>query len=308
MQSLVKLVHNPARFLRDKCNPSRLILSSFIFLVLCALSTFARSVAHSSQVTINRHKSIATSTLARPTTMSTKWWIKVTATIPPTTVTAPSAFDGPTVAHCYNVSTSPLRTKTFAHIALNPPLPNRIRSAASLSSEYLGQIAPGAGLRVIDGPLCADGYSWWLVESLDKRLRGWTVEGRSSEQWLIPCPNVNVQCSFLATPTPLRPTPSEDTPAIPTENTCKSGKLAVSMLVHVDQDSLVVIRAEPSVGAVTGHAGPMTIVKVIDGPSCAGGTIWWKINALDLGIIGWTTENHLEPCPKDSQCNDLDPT
>ena len=284
------------------------MLTGFIFLILFALTSFARSAAHPSQVIINTNRSTAISTLARPTTTSTKWWIKITATTHPTMLTAPTASDGPKAGNCSNVSSSPLRTKRFAYIALMPPLPNRIRSDASRSSAYLGQIEPGAGLRVIDGPLCADGFSWWLVESLDKRLRGWTVEGRNSEQWLIPCPNVDVQCSFVATPTPQKVIPPDDNTANPTQNTCKSDKLTVGMLAHVDQDSLLVIRAEPSVGEVIGHAGPLTIVKTIDGPACAGSILWWKINALDLGIMGWTTENYLEPCPKDGQCNDLDPT
>jgi hypothetical protein len=198
--------------------------------------------------------------------------------------------------------------ETYTYITLNPALPNRIRSNANLSSEYVGQIESGAGLWVIDGPICADGYTWWLVESLDHRLQGWTVEGRNSEQWLISCPNVSVPCSFLATPTPPRVSAPDDNSAIPTTTTCKSDKLAVGMLAHVDQDSLLVIRAEPSVGAVIGHAGPMSIVHVIEGPSCVGGTLWWKVHALDLGLIGWTTENYLEPCPKDGQCNNLDPS
>lgn len=308
MQYLAKLAHNPAKFLRDKCNRSMLILSGFIFLVLCAVTSLVRSTAHPGQAAINAHRSTSISTFANPTTTSTKWWIKITTTTPQPLLTASTALNGPKTDNCSNVSSSPLRKETFAYIARMPTLPNRIRSSASLLSEYLGQIEPGAGLRVIDGPVCADGYSWWLVESLDRRLRGWTVEGRNSEHWLIPCPDVNVQCSFLATPTPTRVSAPDDNPANPAENTCESDKLAVGMLAHVHQDSLLVIRSEPSVGAVIGHAGPMTIVNVIKGPSCVGGTIWWKVNALDVGLIGWTTENYLELCPKDSQCNNLDPS
>ena len=285
-----------------------LILSGFIFLVLCAVTSLVRSTAHPGQAAINAHRSTAISTLARPTTTSTKWWIKITTTTPPPLLTASTASNGLKTGNCSNVYSSPLRKETFAYIARMPTLPNRIRSGASLSSEYLGQIEPGAGLRVIDGPVCADGYSWWFVEPLDKHLRGWTVEGRNSEQWLIPCPNVGVQCSFLATPTLQNVIHPDDNPTNPSENTCKSDKLTVGMLAHVDQDSLLVIRAEPSVGALIGYAGPMSLVNVLEGPSCVGGTIWWKVNASDFGLIGWTTENYLEACPKDSQCNEWTPS
>ena len=101
---------------------------------------------------------------------------------------------------------------------------------------------------------------------------------------------------------------SEANAVIPTENTCKSDKLTIGMLAHVAQDSLLVLRAEPSVGAIIGHAGPMSIVNVLEGASCVGGTIWWKVHALDLGLVGWATENYLEPCPKNGQCNTPDPS
>ena len=133
------------------------------------------------------------------------------------------------------------------------------------------------------------------------------MEGENSEQWLLPCPNVEVECSFLPTPTP-RVSPQNNNPDIPIENICRSDKLSIGMLAHVDQDSLLVIRAEPSVGVVIGHAGPLSIVNVLEGPSCVATTIWWKVRVLDLGLVGWTKENYLEPCLKDSQCNDLDPT
>jgi hypothetical protein len=45
MQYLANLAQKPAKFLRDKCNPSLLILSGLIFLILCAFTSFARSAA-----------------------------------------------------------------------------------------------------------------------------------------------------------------------------------------------------------------------------------------------------------------------
>jgi hypothetical protein len=129
------------------------------------------------------------------------------------------------------------------------------------------------------------------------------VEGKSSQQWVIPCPNVDVQCSFIPTPTPSSVTNIDHETEDLNENTCWSDRVELGMYTQVDKDSLLVIRAEPPTGPVLGHAGPMSVIQIIEGPTCAGGAVWWKVNAFDLGIVGWTTENYLEPCPKDSKCN-----
>jgi hypothetical protein len=64
--------------------------------------------------------------------------------------------------------------------------PNRIRSEPSLNGTYLGQIEGGDTFVVLDGPVCAEGYSWWYVEY--GTLTGWTVEGQGEEYWLEPAP------------------------------------------------------------------------------------------------------------------------
>jgi hypothetical protein len=191
----------------------------------------------------------------------------------------------------------------YAYIAITPPLPNRVRADAGLLNKYLGQIEPGNGLKIIDGPICADGYSWWLVESLQGGLQGWTVEGKSSEQWVLPCANEHIACSkTTAAVSPAEKTQTDKNNDEQQSN-CQSDKFAIGMLAQVGQDSLLVLRSEPYTGGVNGRAGPMSIVKVIDGPSCVGNVVWWKVSVLDLGLTGWTTEINLHACPKDSECN-----
>jgi hypothetical protein len=302
MKYLTKFLHQHAKFFTNEHDPKRMILG-LIFLLLCSLILWVKSFGEQTHAAVTIEHTAVMPVPAMRTITATKWWLKMTVTTSPSMLSLSTASVESKTANCSELSPATLRAKMFAYVALEPPLPNRLRAKASLSGEYIGKIESGVGLRVIDGPTCADGYSWWLVESLDKRLRGWTVEGRNSEQWIMPCPNVEVQCSFLATPTPTRAFDPHDNPVDPTENTCKSERLAIGMLAHVHQDSLLVIRAEPSLGAVAGHAGPMSLIRVMDGPACASGSIWWKVNALDWGIIGWTTENYLEACPKDSQCD-----
>ena len=272
---------------------------------VCLLVLLVRGTSRRSEAATNHSDVAAKSVSMTPTITPTKWWIKISATpspIPsgPTRSATPARSPA---SDCPVQFSSPLKAETYAYISLSPALPNRVRAGAGLSNTYLGQIEAGNGLKVIDGPICADGYSWWLVESLQGDLRGWTVEGKRSEQWVLPCSNRSVSCRQTAMSTTSIVASNQRDNEDKSENNCKSNKLAAGMFAQVGQDSLLVIRSEPDTGGVRGHAGPMSIVKVIDGPICAGGAVWWKLNVFDLDLVGWATENNLYACPKDSECN-----
>ena len=305
MKYIANLLYHPAEFLKPQHNQKLLILSFFIFVLLCLLILLARSAGHPEEKSINSDTVLGTSASPNPTTTPTKWWIKRTATPSVSTswLTVSTGSMESSASNCPRRFSSPLKAETYAYISLSPPLPNRIRSSTSLTSTYLGQLEPGEGLKVLDGPICADEYSWWLVESLSGSLRGWIVEGKGSKRWIIPCPNQNVTCTMLATPTISAVASDIDNNKDKTEANCRSEKLAVGMFAQVGKDSLLVLRSEPYAGEVIDRAGPMSVVKVIDGPICAGDSIWWKVNVFDLGHDGWATENDLYACPKDSECN-----
>jgi hypothetical protein len=157
---------------------------------------------------------------------------------------------------------SPLHSGIFAYISLTPSLPNRIRSSAGNTNSYIEQIEPGAGVRVLDGPLCADGLSWWLVESIQGDLRGWTAEGRESEQWIIPCQNQSVACDTKPISTHSPPASKDNHKT--RDNECGSETLAVGILARVEHGSLLVIRSEPSIGDIVGRVGPLSVVNIFD--------------------------------------------
>ena len=73
-------------------------------------------------------------------------------------ITAPTDPVGMLASDCPSSFSSPLQPGMYAYISLTPPLPNRVRSGAGKANSYLGQIEPGGGVRVLDGPLCADGF------------------------------------------------------------------------------------------------------------------------------------------------------
>jgi hypothetical protein len=96
-----------------------------------------------------------------------------------------------TTFQCPGAPKLSLKPGDWAQVSLDPPLPNHIRRQPGLSSELIGSIQPGETVRILEGPLCADGYAWWFVRSLDG-LEGWTAEGGASvageapNYWLLP--------------------------------------------------------------------------------------------------------------------------
>ena len=63
---------------------------------------------------------------------------------------------------------------------------NRMRTMPSTDANVIDTIPEQATFRVLDGPVCADGYAWFRVNYRGKI--GWTVEGVPGEYWLEPVP------------------------------------------------------------------------------------------------------------------------
>ncbi|MFN8529121.1 MAG: SH3 domain-containing protein [Anaerolineae bacterium] len=63
-----------------------------------------------------------------------------------------------------------------------PGSPNNLRENPSPSAARIGSIPGGDGFVVIDGPECAEGYTWWLVQY--RGTTGWTVEGTAAERYV----------------------------------------------------------------------------------------------------------------------------
>lgn len=128
-----------------------------------------------------------------------------------------------------------------------------IRSSASLSGRVLWQATDGEVLSVTDGPVQADGYTWFYVEGT--LLSGWTID-----RWLQPASSssllIGALIRILANEVNLRSGPSTD-------------DLVVKLL---------------PVGA---------IMEVLDGPIAHGGEDWFKVSSSRFGTgwtkEGWLT-------------------
>jgi Tol biopolymer transport system component len=74
-----------------------------------------------------------------------------------------------------------------ARVSQETDTPNRVRSGPSTADEIIGRLDPGTDMKVIEGPVCADGLIFWKVEH--KSIpggTGWTAEGDGTEYWLEP--------------------------------------------------------------------------------------------------------------------------
>jgi hypothetical protein len=62
-----------------------------------------------------------------------------------------------------------------------------VRSAPQKGDNIIGSLAPGSVVKVLEGPVCADGLVFWKVESeAIPGGAGWTAEGDGSAHWLEP--------------------------------------------------------------------------------------------------------------------------
>jgi murein DD-endopeptidase MepM/ murein hydrolase activator NlpD len=80
-----------------------------------------------------------------------------------------------------------LKTGGYASVSTFPAQANNVRAKAGIQAKYLGNINPGKGMKLVEGPVCADGMIWWRVEALGSSVKGWTSEGDGKNYWLSPC-------------------------------------------------------------------------------------------------------------------------
>jgi hypothetical protein len=96
----------------------------------------------------------------------------------------------PTWNYCPDAPLSLIEVGDYGYVNPIPPLDNNVRKQPSLSAIKLFQIPHGNNngtvvtnkFKVLDGPVCANGWVWWHVKYKDRT--GWTAEGDT--YWLFP--------------------------------------------------------------------------------------------------------------------------
>ena len=78
------------------------------------------------------------------------------------------------------VSTSILPAGSTARVGGTEGAGLRVHSAPLVSSQQIGSLSDGTLVQVLQGPVTADGYSWYQVSSAALPTPGWVVGGALS--------------------------------------------------------------------------------------------------------------------------------
>ncbi|MDX2162233.1 MAG: hypothetical protein SF162_12980 [bacterium] len=128
-----------------------------------------------------------------------------------------------------------------------PGDPNNVRDQPSASGVRVGQIPGGGHFTVLEGPVCAEGYNWWRIQTAD--VSGWTVEGADGDYWVEPlpadappefvpvigtCPHIENRIAFATTRTDPDPSGSTDYGQLITVNVDGSAPCQLTELSGID--------------------------------------------------------------------------
>lgn len=193
----------------------------------------------------------------------------IRATAPPTPTLTPAATATP--ASCTGLLPSRLTTGQLGIVSDEDPRPVNVRAEPGLEAVRLGQFPVNTQFRVVEGPVCQDGYPWFMVQRLSDGLTGWIAESGQDAYFVEPlvtalgegtCPGV------LASRLHIGATAIVDTPD------------GLPLRLHSDPGSNA---------PVTASIANRVRVTLLDGLICLEGHSWWKVRAA-TGHIGWTAE------------------
>lgn len=150
-----------------------------------------------------------------------------------------------------------------------PGDPNRLRAEPSTNGAELGSVPGGAVFTVLDGPVCAEGYTWWQVDYSGSI--GWTVQGSSTTYWIEPLPSADDQPGTAC---------ADGLP--PRMQVGQHGRVLNALNLNVRSEPATTGRRE---GAIPG-GGTFTVT---DGPVCSEGYTWWQVDYSGT-FVGWAVE------------------
>lgn len=133
------------------------------------------------------------------------------------------------------------------------------REQPGLGDDVVAQYDEGEPGEIVNGPVAADGYTWWGIHWTDQNVWGWSVE------------------SLIRT----RETPP-----------------AFQMDQPIHAASTVNTREQPGLGDdVVAQLNEGAPGKIVNGPVDADGYTWWGIHWTDRNVWGWSAEGLLAECP-----------
>lgn len=197
----------------------------------------------------------------------------VTPTPPLVIVDATSVFSGTELATAPLTATLPTTATVAAPVPAGDVLaagaparvtaPNglNMRSSASSAGTLIVQLATGARVTVLEGPVAAENFTWWRVDNGGGQT-GWVAEGDGETVWLSPQLG-DVQAV-------------DRSPRV-------NDRVQVSTLLSV--------RATPGTGStLITQVQPNTQYTVLAGPQVVDGLNWYQLRSDDGTVEGWAAE------------------
>ncbi len=152
----------------------------------------------------------------------------------------------------------------------------KLRSGAGTNFQILENLPPGTVVLLLEGPVVSAGDNWWRVRAPSGN-EGWVVEAANGIQALIP--SAGEPPSVASPPTAVVTCPG----SLPAQ-------LIPGQQGYVSSETANNVRQAPGTSnPKVGQIQPGTSFTVLDGPTCADGYTWFKIDAN--GLIGWTAES-----------------
>lgn len=172
-----------------------------------------------------------------------------------------------------------LPTRLFAGggVMLVGTVANNLRIAPGLNAPLLRDrtgrpvvLGPREVWALGNGAACRDGILWWEVSR--DAVSGWTAEGTVHDGYFLKAVPFNTL----------------------TSQGCRANydsRLAVGDKVAVGDGVTQRVRSAASKTApVIGSLAPNQIVRIVEGPRCADGWVWWRVLGAHGSPNGWTSE------------------
>ncbi len=140
-----------------------------------------------------------------------------------------------------------------------------LRESASTSGPIVTRLGFGQVVDVIEGPVVADGFTWWKIDDGLGNI-GWVAEGDGTDEWLSP---------RIGEAQPVNRPP----------------RVGDRVVVTMEQGLQLTVRALPGTEApIMTRVNPGDQFTVIAGPQSAGGFIWYQIRSDDGSVEGWAAD------------------
>ncbi|MBZ0306135.1 MAG: Ig-like domain-containing protein, partial [Anaerolineae bacterium] len=93
--------------------------------------------------------------------------------------------DGIQNLQCLGAPAITMMTGDLARVTETDPRPLRIRSLPNLQGDIVELLDPGTTFKITEGPICADGYIWWQIETEGETpVTGWAAEGTTESYFM----------------------------------------------------------------------------------------------------------------------------